>query len=102
MEMQFSELLATIQGAGYDVFDARGLPVDQEHQPYLEDENLMSKRARIEFRSPRVGESRGTVADVAVGQHLFQVRGEWHGVQELRHVVDGHRIADDRSAGFGY
>lgn len=102
MKMQFSELLATIQGAGYDVFDARGLPVDRGRQPYLEDENLMSKRARIEFRRPRDGESRGTVADVAVGRRLFQVRGEWHSVQDLRHLVDDRGSFDDRSAGFGY
>ena len=78
------------------------LPVDVGLQPYLEDDNLMAEPARIEFRSRRDDSIRGVVADIAVGENLFQVRGAWRELEELRHLVAGRPAGEAGSAGFGY
>ncbi len=95
-EMPFSDMIATIRGAGFDVVDASGMVVTEQHQGYLEDDNLMHEPAHLAFRQRRGERERGIVADVAVGQQIFNVHGAWSRTEELRHLVDGR--ASDRRA----
>ena len=95
-EMPFSDMIATIRGAGFDVVDASGMVVTEQHQGFLEDDNLMHEPARLAFRRRDDDRDRGIVADVAVGQQIFNVHGEWSRTEELRHLVDG-RESDHRA-----
>lgn len=94
--LQFSELIATARLAGFELFDARGLPVDEEHQAYLEDENLAAEPAQITFLSPSGPETRGEVAVVTVRQQQFILRGEWRRVGQLQHLLGGARAPASR------
>jgi hypothetical protein len=89
-------MIATIRGAGFDVVDASGMVVTEQHQGYLEDDNLMHEPAHLAFRRRVDDRDRGIVADIAVGQQIFNVHGEWSRAEELRHLVEG-RESDRRA-----
>ncbi len=94
--LAFVDLAATARSAGFELYDSRGLPVDEEMQPYLEDENLTAEEARVSFREPPPGETHGVVADVSVGQQVFRLRGDWSRVAELRHLISGRSAPEER------
>lgn len=95
-ELPFVDLVATVRNAGFDVLDSAGMPLTEQHQAFLEDQNLMQEPARLVLRRPDSERARGIVADVAVGQQLFRIRGDWTGVDDLVHLVEG-RPSDRRS-----
>ena len=99
--IRFAELAATARNAGFELYDSRGLPVGEEHQPFLEDDNLMSKRATVMFHPPPEEGSRGVVADISVGQHVFQLHGDWSRVAELQHLLGGRAAPASRQPDLG-
>jgi hypothetical protein len=87
--LRFAELVATAQNAGFDVLDARGLPVTATMYEALEDDNLMEEPAHVVFHEAEMAGERGAVADVQVGQQVFQIHGDWSRAGELRLALTG-------------
>lgn len=92
--LRFAELVATAQNAGFEVLDGRGLPLTAPMYQSLEDDNLMEEPAHVTFHEPEMAGERGAVADVQVGQQVFQIHGDWSRAGELRLALTGE--ADSR------
>jgi hypothetical protein len=98
--MTFGELVETARNAGFELYDARQLPVDPELQMALEDENLTEEEVHVTLHPAPSGRQRGVVADLRVGEHVFHLWGSWSRVWELEQLVEG-TPARPRSAPLG-
>ncbi len=98
--MTFGAIMDTARSSGFDVYDARQLPVDPELSPYLEDENLLAETVQISFLPAPDERERGIVADLRVRDQVFHLWGEWSRVRELQQIIGG-AAAKPRSSPLG-
>jgi hypothetical protein len=98
--MTFGAIMDTARSSGFDVYDARQLPVDPELSPALEDENLLAETVQMSFRTAPEGRERGIVADLRVRDQVFHLWGEWSRVRELQQIIGG-AAAKPRSSPLG-
>jgi hypothetical protein len=90
----FDELLELTLGLGYDLLDEGGKPVDETLLSALEDDNLMAAQVQVMFREPPFHGDPAIVADVQVGEQMFQISGNGRDVEDLRNGL--HDIAERR------
>ena len=98
--MTFGAIMDTARSSGFDVYDARELPLDPELNPALEDENLLAETVQMSFRTAPEGRERGIVADLRVRDQVFHLWGEWSRVRELQQIIGG-AAAKPRSSPLG-
>jgi hypothetical protein len=88
-KMTFGELVATARSTGFELYDARQMPVDPELQMALEDKNLLAEPVHVRIHEPPDGLGRGIVADLQVRGETFHLWGEWVRVWDLEQIVRG-------------
>lgn len=93
IRLQFSELLASAEQAGFEIVDGGGLPVNEPLLRGLEEDNLMAAHARVSLRSVSRDRERAVIADVAVGEQSYRVVGSPRHREELENLLRG--VADE-------
>jgi hypothetical protein len=93
-QLLFSELLETALSLGYDLLDEAGEPVDETLLSALEDDNLTAAGVQVTFREPPFHGEPAIVADVQVGEQIFQISGSGRDVEDLRNGL--HDVAEGR------
>ena len=87
--MTFGELVESARNLGFELYDAREMPVDVELQPSFEDANLTVAPATLQLLpDPPEGE-RGMVATLRVREHVFYLWGEHSRAWELEQLAAG-------------
>jgi hypothetical protein len=87
--LTFSEVVDTARRAGFELTDARGLPVRAELQPAIEDGNLMAETVWVELQPAPGDRSTGVVANLMVRGQIFYLHGQFSRVGELEHLLGG-------------
>jgi hypothetical protein len=98
--LTFAEALETARRAGFDLTDARGLPVGPELESAIEDANLTAEPVRIELQPTPGDRSTGVVANLMVRGQIFYLHGQFARVGELEHLLGG-AAASPRSSPLG-
>lgn len=87
--LTFAEIVETARAAGFELMDARGLPVGPELESAIEDANLTTEPARLELQTTPGDRSTGVVANLMVRDQIFYLHGQFARVGELEHLLGG-------------
>jgi hypothetical protein len=98
--LTFAEVLETARCAGFELTDARGLPVRIELESAIEDGNLTAEAVRVELQPSPGDRSTGVVANLMVRGRIFYLHGQYSRVGELGHLLGG-AAASPRSSPLG-
>lgn len=98
--MTFGALVESARGLGFELYDAREMPVDRELQPMLEDENLMAEPVNVQLRTDPPEGDRGIVATLSVRDQIFFLWGEHSRGWELEQLVGG-AVSPEHSSPLG-
>lgn len=89
VRLQFAELLASAEQAGFEIVDAGGLPVNEPMLRSLEEDNIMAEDVRVSLREASRDRERAVIADVAVGEQSFLLVGSPRHREELENLLRG-------------
>jgi hypothetical protein len=98
--MTLDQLIASAQGAGFQVVEPDGMPINlperedarferdvPQGDPEVADQDLLHQRVRVEFRElPDQGT--GVVADVEVGGRQYRIVGDARNAAAFRRVLE--------------
>ena len=93
--MDFGDLLEIVRDSGFDVVDANGLPIGEEMENLLDDDNLLGEPVHVNFRTDVRERERAIVADIQVGEEIYYLVGHPRNVEELRTRLGGEARPGD-------
>lgn len=87
--LTFGEVVETARNRGFELYDARGLPIGPELGSLLVEEAVPAEPVMVQIRRTPGHQEWGVLADFVVRDQVYCLWGKWSRLEEFERLVVG-------------